>query len=300
MADQSFGNTGWKRLSRLTLAVACISMVGTNSPSSHAQGSNGVTVNMGVLDDLDPMKTMPRLLMPSAQPSRGRIVLTPPAGVTAINPQRSRITLRPPAGSTPLVSTATTMPVPTPAAAAAAPPIPVTAPPPPQDPPNSLVEEATEVAAQETPLVAPAPTQSTTPIGPVERAAVTAVSATEEDAPTETELAALPSAEEFEGPTSIRFGAEETELPSNAAADLTELADRMKENEDIRVQLLAYASSADGSASSVRRKSLSRALSVREFLMDEGIQSTRIEVRALGDQSEGGNPDRVDAVIDRR
>ena len=74
----------------------------------------------------------------------------------------------------------------------------------------------------------------------------------------------------------------------------------MQSNENLRVQLLAYASSADGSASSVRRKSLSRALSVRKFLMDKGVQSTRIEVRALGDQNEGGAPDRVDAIFEQR
>ena len=32
--------------------------------------------------------------------------------------------------------------------------------------------------------------------------------------------------------------------------------------------------------------------------MDAGIQSTRIEVRALGDQIESGEPNRVDVVLE--
>ena len=101
-------------------------------------------------------------------------------------------------------------------------------------------------------------------------------------------------------PVTISFGTDETELPDNATIPLNTLAEQMKANDALRVQLMAYASSADGSPSSVRRKSLSRALSVREFLMDQGIQSTRIEVRALGDKSENGEPDRVDAVVEQR
>jgi outer membrane protein OmpA-like peptidoglycan-associated protein len=102
------------------------------------------------------------------------------------------------------------------------------------------------------------------------------------------------------GPVTIQFGMEETNLPASASSPLNELATLLKVDGTLRVQLMAYASSVDGSPSSVRRKSLSRALSVREFLMDQGVQSTRIEVRALGDQIEGGAPDRVDAVVEKR
>ena len=101
-------------------------------------------------------------------------------------------------------------------------------------------------------------------------------------------------------PISITFGVDETDLPSSADSTLVPLAERMQSNQNVRVQLLAYASKANGSVSSVRRKSLSRALSVRKFLMDRGIQSTRIEVRALGDKNEGGAPDRIDAIFQQR
>ncbi len=71
----------------------------------------------------------------------------------------------------------------------------------------------------------------------------------------------------------------------------------MAASETLRVQVKAYASGAGGSASAARRLSLSRALAVRAFLINQGIRSTRIDVRALGSRAEGGPPDRVDVIL---
>jgi outer membrane protein OmpA-like peptidoglycan-associated protein len=46
--------------------------------------------------------------------------------------------------------------------------------------------------------------------------------------------------------------------------------------------------------------SLSRALSIRSYLIAKGVRSTRIDVRALGDQIPGGEPNRVDLKITDR
>ena len=67
--------------------------------------------------------------------------------------------------------------------------------------------------------------------------------------------------------------------------------------ERTRLQLKAYAGARDSSASAARRLSLSRALAVRSFLIESGVNSTRIDVRALGAKSESGPEDRVDLVI---
>ena len=40
-----------------------------------------------------------------------------------------------------------------------------------------------------------------------------------------------------------------------------------------------------------------RALAVRAFLIERGVRSTRIDVRAMGKQSEGGPSERVDVVL---
>lgn len=288
----------------LLIAPVAITSITMNSHDAQAQKTDGISVNLGVLDDLDPMTTMPRLLMPSSTPRNGRVVLTPPPGVDRISPQRSRVVLRPPPGAPQRPTAAVKIAVPTRAPAAIAPPVSVTTPP-----------TTPEVVA------AIAPPQSPTPIiepKEPESTAQTQVSITEETLTTsqselvandiedtastiaEEQTAALPAPSSNDEPISITFGVDETDLPSSADSTLVPLAEQMQSNENVRVQLLAYASSADGSASSVRRKSLSRALSVRKFLMDRGVQSTRIEVRALGDQNEGGAPDRVDAIFEQR
>ena len=43
--------------------------------------------------------------------------------------------------------------------------------------------------------------------------------------------------------------------------------------------------------------SLSRALAVRSYLIEQGIRSTRIDVRALGLAGDSGPLDRVDVVL---
>lgn len=283
----------------ILIAPTLVVAAATNSSESFAQNVDGVLVNLGILDDLDPMKTLPRLLMPSSRPSSGRIVLTPPAGVDPIPPQRARVVLRPPPGAPTRVASAPKISVPPRAPAAPSPPTSVTTPPSPAlsktvTPPTSAASAAvaetseSDATASETETAGPITPSQAIP-APLEQAS--------EDAQSE-QVAALPDSEP--GPVSITFGVKETELPNSAAAALTPIAEQMTSDTELRVQLLAYASSADGSPSSVRRKSLSRALSVREFLMDQGVQSTRIEVRALGDQTEGGAADRVDAVVERR
>jgi outer membrane protein OmpA-like peptidoglycan-associated protein len=42
---------------------------------------------------------------------------------------------------------------------------------------------------------------------------------------------------------------------------------------------------------------LSRALEVRKYLIDGGVRSTRIDVRALGDKAESTPLDRIDIVL---
>ena len=66
------------------------------------------------------------------------------------------------------------------------------------------------------------------------------------------------------------------------------------------MQVKAFAGGSSGSPSAARRLSLSRALAVRSFLIEEGVRSTRIDVRALGNRSKGGPPERVDVFVVNR
>lgn len=68
-----------------------------------------------------------------------------------------------------------------------------------------------------------------------------------------------------------------------------------------RLQILAYASTETGKATensgSARRVSLARGLSIRAALLEMGIMPTRMDVRALGDQTNEKPADRVDLVM---
>jgi outer membrane protein OmpA-like peptidoglycan-associated protein len=264
----------------LFIAPVAITSIATKSHNAQAQQTDGVSVNLDVLDDLNPISKTPRLLMPRMTPRNGRVALTPPPGLGRISQQPSRVVLRPPPGAPQRLTTAVKIAVPRRAPAAVTPPVSVTTAP-------SAPEMVSDAV----------PPQSPTPIIELKDSEQTAQA---QDSITEEQTSALPAPSLNDEPISITFGVDETDLPSSADSTLVPLAERMQSNQNVRVQLLAYASKANGSVSSVRRKSLSRALSVRKFLMDRGIQSTRIEVRALGDKNEGGAPDRIDAIFQQR
>lgn len=116
------------------------------------------------------------------------------------------------------------------------------------------------------------------------------------------QVAALPAATEPEVLDNgqlyrIPFGSASSEISDEGKKHLDALAQRLKKDDALRLQLLGYAAGTQDSASKARRTSLFRALSVRTYLMKQGIRSTRMDVRALGNLAEGGAPDRVDAVI---
>jgi outer membrane protein OmpA-like peptidoglycan-associated protein len=95
----------------------------------------------------------------------------------------------------------------------------------------------------------------------------------------------------------ITFKSTETTVPLSVKESLDKVAKQLIQNDALHVTLIAYASSVDGQASMSRRVSLSRALSVRAYLIDAGVSNMRINVQAEGDKNPGGDPDRVDMVF---
>jgi outer membrane protein OmpA-like peptidoglycan-associated protein len=94
----------------------------------------------------------------------------------------------------------------------------------------------------------------------------------------------------------IPFSGAAATLPEDSKGDLKVIAGSLSKDPALRVQVMAYASG-NNDASRARRLSLSRALAVRGFLIDQGVGSTRIDVRALGNTAEGGPSDRVDLMV---
>ncbi len=100
--------------------------------------------------------------------------------------------------------------------------------------------------------------------------------------------------------STISFDKESARLSEGAKDTLAHLASHMSEDATLEVQLLAYAAGDEESASKARRLSLTRALAVRSFLIEQGVRNTRIEVRALGNKVQEGSPDRVDIIGQKR
>ncbi|NQU70090.1 MAG: OmpA family protein [Rhodospirillales bacterium] len=117
------------------------------------------------------------------------------------------------------------------------------------------------------------------------------------------QTASLPPSGGKTGTTNmVRLGFEsgQAKLPAPAIKQLDGVVRKLTKESALRLQLLAYAGGATSSGSQARRLSLSRALAVRSYLIEKGIRSTRIDVRALGNQVKGSPADRVDVIINNR
>lgn len=97
----------------------------------------------------------------------------------------------------------------------------------------------------------------------------------------------------------LEFQGTSSDLDETTRQKLVNIVPHLKESENRRLAVHAYASGEDGSKSSARRISLSRALAVRAFLMDNGVPPTRVDVRALGLETDRKPLERVDLVFAR-
>jgi outer membrane protein OmpA-like peptidoglycan-associated protein len=93
----------------------------------------------------------------------------------------------------------------------------------------------------------------------------------------------------------ILFDRMGTDLNGDAEDALDRLAASLRGNDE-RVQLRAFGGDIADRTHTARRLALRRALAVRNYLMDHGIDQERITVRAMGGALDGGPSDRVDVV----
>lgn len=97
---------------------------------------------------------------------------------------------------------------------------------------------------------------------------------------------------------SLVFTSDQTELTAEAKTRLEQkIIPNLSKNPQSRIQILSFAKASDGTESSSRRLSLSRALVVRDYLLARKIDAARIDVRALANQGSGTPADRVDIVL---
>ncbi|MBC7324433.1 MAG: hypothetical protein H5T99_03860 [Moorella sp. (in: Bacteria)] len=122
---------------------------------------------------------------------------------------------------------------------------------------------------------------------------------TERAAPESGHIPRTPPEEGYEQEyVSLTFPAGTSELAPGMAESLEkEVLALLRRNPDWRVQIQAFASNEDRALRGARRTSLSRALSIRSFLLGQGIEARRMDVRALGMQTDRAPADRVDFVF---
>lgn len=242
-----------------------------------------------------PAKPAPAVEAPKPAP----VVDAKPAAPAVVGPQIALPEVPKPAAATAPVQLAKAEPAPTPAPKAE----PASVPAPKVEP---KPEPAAKVEAKSEPAPLP-PTALTPPPMPAKIEAPVVAEPPKVEVPAQ--IAALPPspppapavAAKGGDTLTVPFSTESARLPDASHAELDRLVKRMQKDDGLGLQLLAYAEGDDANASKARRLSLSRALEVRKYLMDQGIRSTRIEVRALGNKLEGsGSADRVDAVLVNR
>lgn len=273
------------------MILALLALVPATTAAQPRDGS--VRVDRSVIESLGPPPPPPRV--PGGAPRAGGLPLAPdtiPAAPPTRQPAaRSRAAThasRPAAPDRPLplpppepaesppLAAAAPLPLPPPAPA----PPPVAAAPAPPPPP-------TVVAPQPAP---PAEVAAPLPTRPAEVAA-------RPSAPP----AAAPAAARPAGPLPERvrlvFAPEALELTEAMRAELLALAGALPDSDATRLTVNAYAGGDPANPSLARRASLSRALAVRTALMEAGVRSTRIDVRALGLNAGDGPPDRVDVLV---
>ena len=317
----------------MVAALAAVS-VSFGGAGAKAQGivdlsTDNVTVDLSVIEDSggSPAAGTPYLVRPPGTgPRRGLLVperKNPVSRLHVVVPKSPRIKLRPPSAKGAAKRVARKKSIPKiskpkkpamPAVAATKPPAPLTAP---VAPPPKPAKPAEKMAAAKPAPPAPPPAEKPVvkkPTPPPAKAPEKAaepkpapkpkpvVAAKPKPKPEKKEQASLPPKKTIKTGRvlQVTFGATASKLPPEAKKGLKGLAEKLKDKKNLRLQLLAYAGGKALSPSKARRMSLSRALSVRSFLIENGIRSTRIDVRALGGKTSEKPLNRVDVNIIER
>ena len=248
------------------------------------------------------------LLMPGTEIPRSVLHVAPPAGSESVQlrnpaskPQIAAAPKAPSPAPRPAVAEIAKPKSPAPATTApkqlaekkAPPPAPAPAPASPVSAAPPPAPRAPEIASAPPPPPMPSAAQPAATTVEKKKAASVPPPAAPQQASTSTETPA-------DGPVKVIFNNDDTKLSADGQSALESVLGKLAATDNLRVQLMAYAAGGDLTSSKARRISLSRALSVRSYLIEKGVRSTRIDVRALGDKGEGEPKNRVDVNLIER
>jgi outer membrane protein OmpA-like peptidoglycan-associated protein len=298
--------------STLAIALAVATPLHAQT-SSYQPATNNVSINWNALNNAGQVRSVVStqgyasapvsqsgLLIPGTRMPRSTLHVAPPAGSSSVQlskPGTKKAAPKPAMAKAPA-------PAPTPKVAAAPAPKPAT---PAPSAPKKLAEKKPAALAPTTSASAPPPPSPTTisasapPPPPMPATAEAPKAPAISAAPATTEQASTASATSSDdGAVQVIFNGGDTKLSADGQAAVDRVLGELEKSDGVRVQLMAYAVGDDLTASQARRISLSRALSVRSYLIEKGVRSSRIDVRALGDKGEGDPKNRVDVnLIDR-
>jgi len=285
--------------STLAIALAVATPLHAQT-SSYQPATNNVSINWNALNNAGQVRSVVStqgyasapvsqsgLLIPGTRMPRSTLHVAPPAGSSSVQlskPGTKKAAPKPAMAKAPA-------PAPTPKVAAAPAPKPAM---PAPSAPKKLAEKKPATLAPTTSASAPPPPPMPATAEAPEAPAISAAPATTEQAST----ASATSSDD--GAVQVIFNGGDTKLSADGQAAVDRVLGELEKSDGVRVQLMAYAVGDDLTASQARRISLSRALSVRSYLIEKGMRSSRIDVRALGDKGEGDPKNRVDVnLIDR-
>ena len=298
--------------STLAIALAVATPLHAQT-SSYQPATDNVSINWNALNNAGQVRSVVStqgyasapvsqsgLLIPGTRMPRSTLHVAPPAGSSSVQlskPATKKAAPKPAMAKAPA-------PAPTPKVAAAPAPKPAT---PAPSAPKKLAEKKPAALALTTSASAPPPPSPTTisasapPPPPMPATAEAPKAPAISAAPATTEQASTASATSSDdGAVQVIFNGGDTKLSADGQAAVDRVLGELEKSDGVRVQLMAYAVGDDLTASQARRISLSRALSVRSYLIEKGVRSSRIDVRALGDKGEGDPKNRVDVnLIDR-
>jgi len=178
-----------------------------------------------------------------------------------------------------------------------------------ETPPAPVAPPAQPVVAATPPVAAPGPTFTAPHVAPPTAAPSSTVAAAPAAPPSPSVTPAPPaiSAPPVQmaaattvgnAASAVKFKQGATDLGSGPQPVLDAIANRLLANENLRVQVVSHATGGADDAMEARRISLARAVAVRAYLIDKGVRSLRIDVRALGNRADNGPvADQVDLLV---
>jgi len=230
-----------------------------------------------------PQLRYPTVPEPTARPTPPTAPPKPAATVSAPAKPEAPVTAAAPTASP---DTQPTPAAPRPLARAAASPAPAPTPPAPVDEPDTAPQSASAPVEITSAPAEPAPVSNTAPPSTDPRQEVAALTPPPEQT-------ALPDP----APAILRvmFNPDAVAIGNSARRELDAIGESLR-YDPRRIELKAYGGTPGDKQSDARRLSLKRGLAVRAYLIGLGIDSRRIDVRALGGVTDTGASDRVDVA----